>query len=182
MKRQTVLLLISILASSHAAAGRSAVFAPQVAIDSLSVALHRFNSDVGGFPTTREGLQALVQCPKSVTPEVWHGPYMIRGKVPLDSRKNRYVYRCPGIHLPGSFDLYSLGEDGETLTAGDDPDDINNWNSEKPWLTYYGRRSVERHRLRCVKIGALLAAGLLAIVLFPRRILRRKRRIHLTGA
>ena len=182
MKRQTVLWLISILASSHVAAGRSAVFAPPVVIDSLSVALDRFTEEVGRLPTTEEGLLALVRRPESVPPEAWRGPYMIRGKVPLDSWKNRYVYRCPGIHLSGSFDLYSLGEDGRTLTAGDDPDDINNWNSEKPWLAYYGRRAVVRHRLRFVKIGALLVVGLAAIVLLPRRVLRRKRRVHLTGS
>ena len=47
------------------------------------------------------------------------------------------VCRIPGTHNTAGADVYSLGEDGRSSSGGNDPDDINNWNSAKPWSEYY---------------------------------------------
>ena len=47
------------------------------------------------------------------------------------------VCRIPGTHHTGGADVYSLGEDGLSSSGGNDPDDINNWNSARPWSHYY---------------------------------------------
>ena len=99
-------------------------------MDSFSLALKLFNSDCGRYPTTAEGLNALVVCPAGTNamPQ-WH-QYMDR--IPLDPWGNAYVYQCPGIHHPDSFNLYSRGADGISKSAGDDYNDINNWDPHSP--------------------------------------------------
>jgi general secretion pathway protein G len=90
-------------------------------IKSLCSALELYSIDNGAYPTTEQGLQALVarppNCPK------WNGPYLDGGKLPDDAWKHPYVYRCPGVKVPSGFDLYSAGPDGKPGTG----DDIGNW-------------------------------------------------------
>ena len=83
--------------------------------------LDAFRLDVGRYPTTEEGLQALRVRPGSL--ERWDGPYL-RKDVPLDPWQRAYVYRCPGQH--GDFDLYSLGADGQDGGEGEAAD-VTNW-------------------------------------------------------
>jgi general secretion pathway protein G len=78
-----------------------------------------FKSDCGRYPTTAEGLGALVIAPANVTG--WKGPY--RTSIAPDSWGHAFIYVCPGTHNPTSFDLYSAGPDGKPGTA----DDIGNW-------------------------------------------------------
>lgn len=50
----------------------------------------------------------------------------------MDPWDNPYVYHCPGIHNPDSFDLYCCGADGVSKSGGDDYDDVNNWDPLSP--------------------------------------------------
>jgi general secretion pathway protein G len=84
--------------------------------------LDTFRLDVGRYPNTDEGLQALRTRPAAV--ENWDGPYL-RKDVPPDPWGHPYVYRCPGQH--GDFDLSSYGADGKESGEGDNAD-IRNWN------------------------------------------------------
>jgi general secretion pathway protein G len=88
-------------------------------IASIETALDSFEVDAGRFPTTDEGLDALLRAPSNV--RAWRGPYLKRGA--NDPWGNPYVYRFPGQNNPGSYDLYSIGPDGQD--GGDD--DITNW-------------------------------------------------------
>ncbi len=89
-------------------------------IANLEVALDSFEVDTSRYPTTEEGLSALVEQPSNVT--TWHGPYIKRG-VPKDPWGNGYVYTCPGTHNTSGYDIYSFGPDG--VDGGGD--DIDNW-------------------------------------------------------
>ena len=77
-------------------------------IDSFSAALDLYFLDNGRYPTTAEGMAALVQRPG--TASAWNGPYLKGGQMPRDPWGNNYMYRSPGQH--GQYDLYSLGPDG----------------------------------------------------------------------
>ena len=87
----------------------------------LEQALLDFKLDVGKYPETADGLQALVE---NVTQsEKWDGPY-IKPAVPKDPWGNDYVYVSPGEH--GDFDLSSYGADGQPDGEGENAD-IKNW-------------------------------------------------------
>src|SRR5262249_1376527 len=90
-------------------------------IHEFETGLDMFRLDVGRYPSTQEGLQALQVRPTGV--ENWDGPYM-KKDVPLDPWNRPYVYRCPGQH--GDFDLVSYGADGAEGGDGDNAD-IKNW-------------------------------------------------------
>ncbi len=101
----------------------------QVQIESVETALKLYKLDSGYYPTTEQGLQALVEAPAvGQLPRAWReGGYLEKGKIPKDPWGSEYVYLCPGIH--GDFDLISYGADGEP--GGEDKDrDINNWELE----------------------------------------------------
>jgi general secretion pathway protein G len=86
----------------------SKVRAARIQIDSFSSALDLYFLDNGRYPTTAEGMNALVQRPGSAS--AWNGPYLKGGLMPKDPWGNAYNYRSPGQH--GQYDLYSLGPDG----------------------------------------------------------------------
>jgi len=90
---------------------------------SLQTSLAKFHLDVGRFPTTAEGLNALLLCPVGCEAK-WRGPYAESdtGKFPLDPWRRPYKYACPGVHNPNSYDCWSFGEDGRPSA-----DDIGNW-------------------------------------------------------
>jgi len=90
-------------------------------IANLGTCLHAVEIDTGSYPATLDG---LVTAPSS-NAEDWHGPY-IQGGVPNDPWKHPYVYKYPGQHNTGSFDLSSMGPDGQEGTD----DDIDNWSTE----------------------------------------------------
>ena len=85
-------------------------------------ALSLYNLDVGDFPTTQEGLDALINNPGD---DDWDGPYLDSNKVPKDPWKNSYKYIQPGEISP-DYDLRSFGPNG---LEGDD-DDIGNWEKD----------------------------------------------------
>ncbi len=90
-------------------------------IEAFSRALGTYRLDVGAFPTTEEGLTALVVKPEGAAK--WNGPYLDRA-VPNDPWGRPYSYRSPGTH--GDFDIVSLGKDGQAGGTGDAAD-INNF-------------------------------------------------------
>jgi len=77
-------------------------------IKDLTTALERFKSDNGRYPTSAEGLEALLSEPAALAGR-WKGPYMDR--VPTDKWGVDYVYASPGTPGPASFDLHSMGSD-----------------------------------------------------------------------
>ncbi len=96
----------------------SKVKAARIQIESLGSALDLFFLDTGRFPTSSEGLAALVRRPGSFA--TWNGPYLKGGIVPVDPWGNPYVYRSPGQN--GPYDIISYGTDGQeggTGTAAD---------------------------------------------------------------
>ena len=86
----------------------------------FGTALDTFRLDVGRYPTTDEGLKALLEKPSGL--ETWQGPYL-RKEIPLDPWKRPYVYKCPGDH--GDFDLLSYGLDGTEGGEGDNQDIVS---------------------------------------------------------
>jgi general secretion pathway protein G len=96
-------------------------------IESISTALKLFKLDSGNYPTTAQGLQALVEQPESGNlSKNWRkGGYL--DKIPKDPWGNDYLYVSPGVH--GDFDISSYGGDG--VAGGEDKDkDINSWEIE----------------------------------------------------
>jgi general secretion pathway protein G len=91
----------------------SRVKAAKIQIESFSSALDLFYLDVGRYPTSNEGLAALMQRPASSP--MWNGPYL-RGALPNDPWGNPYVYRSPG--QKGAYDLISFGSDGKEGGTG----------------------------------------------------------------
>ena len=96
------------------------VTAAQADIANLELSLDAFEIDISRYPTTAEGLKALVEKPANA--EEWTQSYLKRG-VPKDPWGKPYVYTAPGRHNTDGYDLYSFGPDGKQ--GGDD--DIDNW-------------------------------------------------------
>jgi general secretion pathway protein G len=98
----------------------------RVDITNLETALKLYKLDNGVYPTTEQGLQALVEAPETgTTPRNWReGGYLEKNRVPKDPWGNEFVYLSPGAN--GDFDLSSYGADslagGEGINA-----DVNNW-------------------------------------------------------
>ena len=87
----------------------------------LSLALKLYEVDNGRYPSTEQGLKALLEKPASPpAPKNWKGPYLEQD--PLDPWGNPYVYRYPGTHPPRDYNLSSLGPDGV-----ESADDVTNW-------------------------------------------------------
>jgi general secretion pathway protein G len=88
----------------------------------LKTALFTFRMQMGNYPTTDEGLQALITAPQGKA-DRWRGPYIEGNSIPLDPWKQPYQYRYPGVHNKDGYDLWSIGPDGKDQTD----DDIGNW-------------------------------------------------------
>ena len=98
----------------------------RIQMEAMESALKLYKLDNGSYPSTEQGLKALVEAPTTGDlPKNWRqGGYLEKGKVPKDPWGNDFVYLSPGSH--GDFDIISLGADGEP--GGEDADmDINNW-------------------------------------------------------
>jgi general secretion pathway protein G len=100
----------------------SKVKTAKIQIQSLASALDLFYLDAGRYPSSAEGLGALMQPVGGVT--AWNGPYLKGGNVPLDPWGKAYVYRSPGEH--GAYDVVSLGSDGQEGGSGTAAD-IGSW-------------------------------------------------------
>jgi general secretion pathway protein G len=100
--------------------GQSQVTAARAQIEALSHAVDAYRIDMGRFPDTNEGLQALVKKPADATK--WNGPYL-KKDVPDDPWGHPYLYRAPGV--AGDYDIVSLGRDGQPGGTGEDADLTN---------------------------------------------------------
>ncbi|RFC50657.1 MAG: general secretion pathway protein G [Verrucomicrobia bacterium] len=90
--------------------------------ESIKLPLSSYRIAMGDYPSTAEGLQALITAPASKA-DSWHGPYFSDPKIPVDPWGETYVYKYPGVHNPKGYDIYSKGPDKQDGTA----DDIGNW-------------------------------------------------------
>ena len=89
-------------------------------IEDFSTALDAFRLDMGRYPSSNEGLQALVTAPGGTNR--WNGPYLRKNLIPKDPWGNDYQYRAPGQRSGGAFDLYSLGADNAEGGDGENQD------------------------------------------------------------
>lgn len=127
LELMVVLVIIGLLAGIVAPnlfknVGKSEVMTARAQIDSLSKALDQYRLDNGRYPTTQEGLAALVRQPAN-TP-YWDGPYL-KKDVPADPWHQAYVYRAPG-EQGREYELLSYGAD--RMPGGTDKaSDITSW-------------------------------------------------------
>lgn len=92
----------------------------------LRSSLERYRLEMGSYPTTAEGLQALITAPAGGgNADRWHGPYLEvdGGKLPADPWGEAYQFRSPGTKNKTKYDIFSKGPDKTEGTA----DDIGNW-------------------------------------------------------
>lgn len=100
----------------------SKIKAATIQIKSLENALDLFSLDAGRYPTTSEGMRALIERPGGAV--AWSGPYLKSDAVPNDPWGHPYIYRSPGQH--GVYDIMSYGADGQEGGTGADAD-ITSW-------------------------------------------------------
>jgi general secretion pathway protein G len=94
-------------------------------VSTLGLALTMFESDTGSYPTTEQGLEALVASPDSASAK-WRGPYIRQARQFRDPWGNKYQYQYPGENNANGYDLTSGGPDGQTGTE----DDISNYDED----------------------------------------------------
>jgi general secretion pathway protein G len=119
------LLIGLVVTNTGGVLGRSEEAVARIFVnDSLKTPLVRYRIDLGTYPSTAEGLAALVAAPNSAG-DRWRGPYLEvkGGKIPTDPWGQPYEYRFPGTKNPGGYDVFSKGPDRIADTA----DDIGNW-------------------------------------------------------
>jgi len=121
-----VMVIIGLLAGYvgpkyFAQIGKSEIKTAKAQIDSLDKALAQYRIDTGHYPSTEQGLAALVTRPQN-EPK-WEGPYLTKG-LPADPWGNPYQYKSPGEH--GDVDILSFGKDGQPGGTGENAD-ITNW-------------------------------------------------------
>jgi general secretion pathway protein G len=98
--------------------GKSEVTVARAQIEAFEKSLDTFRLDVGRYPTTEEGLNALMAAPPTAAVK-WNGPYLKKG-VPADPWGHAYQYRAPGTKA--EYEIVSLGKDGQPGGAGEAAD------------------------------------------------------------
>ena len=106
---------------------KAKVEAARQQIASFSMALDHYYLDNGNYPTTEQGLQALIEKPTTDPIPQNYNPkgYMDKKKIPNDPWGNPYVYSCPGQH-GNDYEIFSYGADGKEGGSGFDAD-ITSW-------------------------------------------------------
>lgn len=89
--------------------------AAAIEISQIASTLDLFKLEVGRYPTTQEGLQALITAPSGANN--WNGPYWKKSSIPKDPWGNEYKYTSPGAKMP--YDIVSYGADAKE--GGDGP-------------------------------------------------------------
>lgn len=126
-----VIIVIAVLATLVAPnvfkhVGRAKDSTARAQIELFASALEAYRLDNDAYPTTEQGLTALVTKPNAApAPRDWRGPYLRRG-LPQDPWGAAYVYRSPGTANPEGYDLLSLGRDGKEGGQGEDAD-VRSW-------------------------------------------------------
>ncbi|GAB3472019.1 type II secretion system major pseudopilin GspG [Massilia terrae] len=98
--------------------GKSEVTIAKAQIEAFGKSLDTYRLDVGRYPTTEEGLNALLNAPPTAVGK-WNGPYLKKG-LPLDPWGHPYQYRAPGSK--GDYEVLSTGKDGQPGGSGEDAD------------------------------------------------------------
>jgi len=98
--------------------GKSEVTVARAQIEAFEKSLDTYRLDVGRYPSTEEGLNALMSAPPTAAAK-WNGPYLKKG-VPADPWGHAYQYRAPGTK--GEYEIVSLGKDGQPGGAGEAAD------------------------------------------------------------
>lgn len=98
--------------------GKSQVTIARAQIEAFEKSLDTYRLDIGRYPTSEEGLGALMSAPPAVAPK-WNGPYLKKG-IPQDPWGHPYLYRSPGSK--GEYEIVSTGRDGQPGGAGEDAD------------------------------------------------------------
>ncbi|MFQ5864135.1 MAG: type II secretion system major pseudopilin GspG [bacterium] len=94
----------------------------------IAMALELYFLDNGVYPTTEQGMAALLSSPEAPpVPVAWQGPYLKKNTTLKDPWGQPYIYTSPGEHNPESYDLYSMGPDQQKGGG----DDIVNWESDE---------------------------------------------------
>jgi len=115
-------IVMGIVGSNFLGRGEKAkADAAKIEIGQISQSLDLFKLEVGRYPSTQEGLQALIAAPAGVTN--WNGPYWKKQSVPKDPWGNEYKYAAPG--QSGPYDIISLGADGKEGGDGVNKDITN---------------------------------------------------------
>lgn len=121
-----VMVIIGLLAGYvgpkyFAQVGKSETKTAMAQIDAFTKALDQYRLDTGRYPTTEQGLAALVVRPDSDSK--WSGPYLKKA-VPVDPWGRPYLYRHPGSH--GDYDVFSYGKDGQP-GGSEEAADVTGW-------------------------------------------------------
>lgn len=130
-----VVLIIGLLSTIvgvqiFAQVDKGKITATAAQISSLETILEIYRMDMGNFPTSEEGLDALVSGPSQSRGKRFPaGGYISKGRVPVDPWGNEYHYEYPGQNNPHTFDLWSHAADGKPGGEGVDMD-IGNWIDE----------------------------------------------------
>lgn len=127
----------------------------------IKTALGQFEVNIGRFPTTAEGLKALVECPPTIQPKDWQDAYM--ETIPKDAWGRDFRYACPSTHPGLYFDLASAGPDGQFDTR----DDIANYPLPDPGFVLRAWDWARERQSTLVKF-AFFAAALLCLALILR--------------
>jgi len=98
--------------------GKSEVTVARAQIEAFEKSLDTYRLDVGRYPTSEEGLNALMTAPQAAGAK-WNGPYLKKG-IPLDPWGHAYQYRAPGTK--GEYEIVSLGKDGQPGGSGEGAD------------------------------------------------------------
>jgi general secretion pathway protein G len=116
----TILVLLAALVGPRVIGyiGTSKAKTARIQIESLTAALQLYRIDNGSYPSSSQGLRALVERPANAAG--WNGPYLTKREVPKDPWGNEYVYRAPGQR--GDFDIVSLGADNQIGGTGENAD------------------------------------------------------------
>ena len=127
LELMVVLLILALLATIAAPRvtkylRKAKVETAHIQVNALSSAVDSFHLDVGRFPTSQEGLRALMDRPANATN--WDGPYLKTRDSLVDPWGQPYLYRYPGQN--GEYDVYTLGSDQKEGGEGD-ARDIGNW-------------------------------------------------------
>ena len=92
--------------------------AAKIEIGQIGQALDLYKLEIGRYPSSSEGLQALVTAPAGAAN--WNGPYWKKAQIPKDPWGNEYRYTSPG--QKGAYDILSLGADGKDGGEGANKD------------------------------------------------------------
>jgi len=126
-----VIVVIAVLATlvapnvfRHVDAARDTTARSQV--EMLGAALDSYRLDMGRYPSTQEGLDALLRAPAGADAARWKGPYLRKNTIPVDPWTHPYRYTSPGQVNPTGYDLLSYGADGQPGGTGDNAD-VTSW-------------------------------------------------------